>query len=816
LSGRITDEAGDPVPTASIYIRELNQGLIANNNGEFQVSLPAGEYHLEIRCLGYDSEEHLIRMNDEAVEWTVLLKRKDFQLQELQVQAGEDPAYAMMRKAIQKAPYYQYAVKESAYEAYVKGSGKILQVPELINKMSKGEMDMYKGKLFMQESFSEYQFIAPDSLRQNVIAYSSTFPNMNNPQAALAVGMSSLYYPMFGAAVSPFNPKAFDYYRFRYEGYDEENGQIINKIRIIPQWKDPKLLEGVIYLADDEWSVRNAELTLYANMATIRYALNYHWVTGDVYLLANYEAKIHFDVLGIIMDADFLSSIQYKDIQVNDSLMALQQKQQTIAERKTKKSLEIKNDGNIRRTVDSLSVKRDSAYWASVRTVVLNEEEIRSYERKDTIQAYADSLERSENRHTFKASDLLTGGSLGADSSRLHFRYGGLLGALKEYNFVDGFQLGQSPVFDFKKKRNTGWIVSPSLHWATARRSLLWQTDVRLDYAPKRLGRLELSAGRISEDFSGPVGASRIAHSVFNFYWGYHYINFYDKSYGRLSNQIDAANGLQLTVTLESAERQALTNHTHWNLFGKKEPWVSNIPDYAYPLNSEYIRLTQYGVHLKYTPEYYYRMQKGKKHYVRSRFPTFELDYRQGLRFPYHFPPGGGDFSLFRRLEASIMQEVKLGLFSRLNYTVVAGTFLNDNPFNYIDYKHFNVTGYVSVKPFETAYALLPYYRYATNSYWLQAFVNYNTDYLLLKRLPFLQGKMFTETLQVKFLHTKEKQLYSEWGYSVDLRMGVGSVGLFAAFDAFQYNGFGARFSMPLMNILTGKGDVPREITLSF
>ncbi|MDR2626898.1 MAG: DUF5686 and carboxypeptidase regulatory-like domain-containing protein [Dysgonamonadaceae bacterium] len=807
LNGRVTDEAGHPASAASIYISEQNRGLIANDNGEFQVRLPDGEYHLEIRCLGYETANRTVRIDGETKELTVQLKQKDFILKELTVQAGEDPAYAMMRNAIRKAPYYQSVLKESVYEAYVKGSGKMTHIPELINKMAKGEMDMYKDKLFMQESFSEFQFIAPDSLRQKVIAYSSTFPNMNNPQSALAVGMTSLYFPMFGTAVSPFNPKAFDYYRFRYEGYDEENGQIINKIRIIPKLKDPKLLEGVIYLADDEWSVRNAELTLHTNVATIHYTLNYHWVAGDVYLLSGYEAKIHFNVMGLKLDAGFLSSLQYKDIQLNDSLMASQQKQQAAAKRKAKKSLEIKSDSRILRTSDSLALKRDSAWWAAVRTVTLNEEEIGSYQRKDTIQAYTDSLERAEDYRPFKAMDLLMGGSLGNDSSFLRFRYGGLLGALKEYNFVDGYYLGQSFTLDFRKKRNTGFLVSPSFYWATARRSLLWKTDVIVDYAPRRLGQLMLSAGHVSEDFSGPAGTSRLVHSLFTFFGGYSYIKFYDRIYGQLSNRIDVANGLQLTVEMELADRQSLDSHTNWYLFGKKEPWESNLPHDAYLPDGEYSRLAQYSAHLEYTPEYYYRIRDGKKRYIRSRFPTFELDYRQGVRFP-----SGGDYSLFRQLEASATQDVKLGLFSRLNYTLIAGKFLNDNAFNYIDYKHFNLSGYVTVKSWNTTYALLPYYRYSTSDYWLQAFVNYNTDYLLLKRLPFLQGKMFTETLQAKFLHTKEKPAYSEWGYSVDLGLGVGSLGLFAAFDEWKYAGLGVRLSIPLL----GKRDGTREITVAF
>jgi hypothetical protein len=92
----------------------------------------------------------------------------------------------------------------------------------------------------------------------------------------------------------------------------------------------------------------------------------------------------------------------------------------------------------------------------------------------------------------------------------------------------------------------------------------------------------------------------------------------------------------------------------------------------------------------------------------------------------------------------------------------------------------------------------LPYYRYAAKDYWLQAFVNYNSDHLLFRRLPFLQGKMFSESLQGKFLHTKEKPFYTELGYSVDVGMGMGSVGVFAGFEGMGYVGIGVRASVPI------------------
>jgi hypothetical protein len=303
----------------------------------------------------------------------------------------------------------------------------------------------------------------------------------------------------------------------------------------------------------------------------------------------------------------------------------------------------------------------------------------------------------------------------------------------------------------------------------------------------------------------------RLVNSIYSLFVGKNPAKYYDKQYLNLSNQIDLANGLQLGVGYELSKRKEVENHTTWNLFGVQNKWspnIPNIPDYPNMPFEEYENLSKYTLHLNYTPEYYYRIYGGKKRYVRSRFPTFELDYQQGLSTFTDRP------SEFSRMELSIHQQIRMGLFKRFNYTLIAGKFFNNSAFNYIDYKHFNTSEeIVTFKNWNHSYALLPYYTYSTNKEWVQAFVNYNTDYLLLKRLPFLQGKFFTESLQAKFLHTPDKKYYSEWGYSVDLPQNIGGVGVFVSFDSFDYNSFGVQVSLPLFR---AKEDKSVSIEVSF
>ena len=793
LKGRITDVNGRPVASASIYISEIKQGVISNSVGDFQIKLSPGIYHIECSCIGYETEKKEIMVSDDIFNIEFILLDKIIQLPEVVVKVGEDPAYAIMRKAIEKAPYYQSVVKESSYEAYTKGSGKLIGSPKTIEKMAGEDLSYFKDKLFVQESVSEFKFTAPDKYEQTIKAFSGTLPNNFDPKDALSTGMISLYQPMYGSIVSPLNPKSFSYYRFRHEGYEEDNGRIINIIRVIPKLNDSKLLEGVFYIADDEWNIRHAEYTVHLPFFQSDYVINYHPVVDGIYLATNYQVKMNVNILGIKINLDFLSSIQYNDIQLNDSLITAENSIEK-PEKKTKE-LEIKDDNRFKKTVDSLAAHRDSIYWSEVRTIALNEEEQMSYVRKDSVQAHVDSLVRAEENPKFKFSDLITGGTIGRDSAFVRFHYSGLMDLLTEYNFVDGVWLGQSLSFDFRQKKYAGWKFDPFIYWASARKTLIWKTDFSLDYAPEKLGQLRMSAGKVSEDYSGNAGIDRMVNSSFSIASGRNYAKLYDKAYGRLSNQIDISNGLQLLIEMEYSDRRYLDNHTTWNLFGIKDRWHSNAPEYNRPLNELYSRLAKGSIHLQYTPEYYYRMYSGRKLYVRSRFPTFEADYQQGIN-----GFSDGNYSTFSRLELSINQTVSLGIFDRFTYRFAAGRFFNDNSFNYIDYKHFNTGGdvWLNFSDWNRSYALLPLYTYSTNKNWIQAFATYQTDYLLIKRLSFLQGKLFSESVHAKFLHTPDKRYYSEWGYSIDLFGGIAVAGMFFSFDSFQYNSFGLQLSLPL------------------
>ncbi len=63
ISGKVTDERGEPLPGAQIVLPVLNTGTTSNQSGEYQLQhIPAGRYQLICSFIGYATEEFKIEL----------------------------------------------------------------------------------------------------------------------------------------------------------------------------------------------------------------------------------------------------------------------------------------------------------------------------------------------------------------------------------------------------------------------------------------------------------------------------------------------------------------------------------------------------------------------------------------------------------------------------------------------------------------------------------------------------------------------------------------------------------------------------------
>jgi hypothetical protein len=173
---------------------------------------------------------------------------------------------------------------------------------------------------------------------------------------------------------------------------------------------------------------------------------------------------------------------------------------------------------------------------------------------------------------------------------------------------------------------------------------------------------------------------------------------------------------------------------------------------------------------------------------VRSRFPTFTISYKKGLsgvlgsNASYHLFSGG------------INQRIETGNGSTLHYRLESGVFFNVNDISFSEFKHFNTQPLlVQFTGFENSFQLLDFYTYSTSRNYIEGHVQYQTDLLLLKRLPWISNTIWNENLYLNYLHTPALKNYVELGYGLGQIYLMGNLSVFGSFENGRYRSVGMR-----------------------
>lgn len=846
LEGRITDQEGKGVEGATVYVKEAAQGCAADERGAFRIPLPTGNYSCEISCLGFEKQFLQVEVKEGMEPLLIRLEPAVYQLREVNVSSGgEDPARYIMRHAIAKAPYHRNQVRRYVSEVYTKGTARLDKVPRLLmlGADARKEIGPMIGKLFLLESVMEIEFTAPHKYERKILAFSSTIPDNMDPGDALNIITASIYDPSVMNVVSPLAPGAFSYYRFKFAECYSEGKMTVNKIRVEPRKKNSQLLDGWIYIVEDDWSVVNFDFVIKVMGITARLKGVFHEVKPTVFLPTSYDIDVNVKTFGVRAGGKYYSSVKYKEVEAisedrelaggdfpeiqkekgeirkpsakrekaEKQLEALASKEKLTTReayrmaRLTQQLLEPQRSDTLpsleireiqqqdKVTVDSMATRRDSSYWVKMRTLPLRKEEIVSYQIKDSLTEVVqrnyretDSLRRF--RKKIGLGEIVEGGErrLG---KQVFLSYDGLLKAVPEYNFVDGFRIGQGFDLHFRLKRGKDLHLRPSLYYLTARKTVWWEIKGQYDYAPMRSGRLTLGFGEVSADYKGERGSLRLENSLTSLVCADNFIKFYGKRYIGLQNEIDLLNGFNMLLGGNYEKRQVLGNHISYNFY-KKDP-ESNSPvtegGRAMPDNTA----LSFFVQAQYIPRCYYRVENGRKKYVRSAWPSFAARYERGI------PVGPSEYrSAYDRLEVGVAQRIKLGIFNRIQYRVAAGKFFSRKELYFPDFKHFTTTGWILNRDeFAGGFFLTDYYELSTNDRWLEGALNYTSSYLLVKRLPFMQRFFFNEALHLRYIWTPAMRNYEECGYSIGLET-LGRVGVFFGFDRKGYRGTGFRISV--------------------
>jgi hypothetical protein len=454
IKGRITNESGEAIQYATVYIQELRQGTTANIKGDYEIKLAPGKYQVTYQSLGYGPVIYNVTLTDQPVTKNIVLPLQYYMIPEVRITAtGEDPAYGIMRKAIGMAPYYLNNISYYKADVYLKGNVVVNKIPKLLQKAMKAEAKkdeaeggtgiiMKEGDVYLMESFNEVEFTAPDKYVQKVISVNSTFPESQDNVSPMDFINASFYQPMIAdMAISPLSPQAFSYYKFQYLGATPQGPYTINKIRVVPKMKSQQLFDGIIYIIEDLWCIQSLDLTNDNIMGKISVKQLYIPVKDDIWMPVSHNFLINVGILGVRVDVSYGGSVKYLDVKPNTSLkkpesvtsdfyrmqaqtpgeLPVSKSQQKIEEilqkddlnnrdmvklsklmdqeskkaqpDSVRKNLEIKDNTSL--TVEKDANKKDSTYWSEIRPVPLSDIETKSIRLRDSIKTET-SLRKSQ------------------------------------------------------------------------------------------------------------------------------------------------------------------------------------------------------------------------------------------------------------------------------------------------------------------------------------------------------------------------------------------------------------------------------------
>ena len=856
FKGQITDASGSPVSFATVFIRELKQGTLANEDGFYELRVPEGVYTCQFQSLGYETAIIEITIGAGTNTYNITLHEKTYELMEVTVSGNnrEDRAYGIMRRAIAMAPYYLNQVSEYKADVYLKGSFQVIKISTLLKRLAREELkDVKSGDTYVEESFNEIEFFAPNKYNQQVLKRTGSMPNSENGSPMQLV-TTNIYDPnAFPATIiSPLSTSAFTHYRFTFEGSVRENDRIINKIKITPAHRSKQLMSGYIYIVDDYWNVHSMDVSGEFLMGiNFRLQVNFGEVNAYIWMPISHIIDMDGSILGNKGAFHYVSSVKYNHIIENTSirkpdalLLAEQQhkamqelrpppvaltgtpepqsrtsaridalmekenlsnrdayqlarlmQQEAEAQKSENKSLDLtatfRNEYTT--TVDSAANERDTEYWEMIRPVPLTSAELKSYQEKE-IKLGNSSQEKDSvnNKNRGAVSKVLFGTNIKLGENGGTLRYNGLILSKFGFNTVDGFYVGQGLRYN-KNFTNNQLTITPEAVWAIDRKALMWNVNALLEYSPQlKRGAAQLRFGKMTEDFNNNISLP-LENTISSLFFRRNYLKLYENSFVEAVNAIDITNGLRLNTGVKYNRRVMLDNTSDYSFyFRDKREYTPNIPVTELETTLSNHTAAVFTLNVSYTPQHYYRIVNNRKRYVRSDFPTFSATWQKGVSGVFN---SNSDFD---RIAFSIRQEIETGFLQRFNYYIVGGTFVNRKSLFFPDFQHFNTLEMpVTISLSQQSFKLLEYYRYSTSGKYFVAHAHYETPFLLLKFLPYIGDRiLWREGVQLNYLHTGEIKNYTEFGYTIG---GLAwRAGVFAGFENLKYRSFGFKLTVPV------------------
>ena len=396
VRGTVTDgETGEPLPFVNIVFKGTTIGTISDVDGNFFIQAHVDSDTLEFSMMGYTP--YFYKVNKESFqEINVVLDADNYELGEIVVHPGENPAWRIMRNvAANRKKNDPDRLDSYKFEVYNKMEVDINNIHgDFTDRgilrnfsfiMNYADTSAETGKVFLPvmitESLSDVSYRKSPQRKKEVIK-ASKISGVENESVSQYTGQMYInaniyknYIPAFGHEfVSP----VADFWKANYKFYlldsAYQDGHYLYHISFRPKHKQTYTFSGDMWIADTTWAVKKVQ----AKMATdvnINYINNYiitqeYDFVDSTWFLTKEEMFMDINFTDSTMGFFGRKTMTRRNVEINptftDNTFSQVAVEETIVE-----------DG---------ANQKDDSYWAESRHESLTEKERNIYQMVDSIK----------------------------------------------------------------------------------------------------------------------------------------------------------------------------------------------------------------------------------------------------------------------------------------------------------------------------------------------------------------------------------------------------------------------------------------------
>lgn len=698
FKGIILDEQNNPIPFASVYVKNSTIGTSTNLKGEFKIDLPKGNYDIVFSFVGYQTIEQNIEISRSSVtEVNIVLKESLGSLGTLEVYSDKkDRAKEIMGEVRKKRSEYSRAIDFYVCDTYLKTTlDKKVQLNEDSIKPEEQELSysedinqfFKKENLNLIEAISKTYHKAPGKYREDFSGFND-YSETKGKSQSVTLGISygeediatviqavsnpniiyndilscdfnfyknQIEFPelTIQPLLSPLAETSALTYRFDLEGSFYEDSVLIYKIKVAPTFITDAAFNGYIFVEDSTWIVRTLDLSI--NSQALHFCEEFHIIQNYKEIGENIILPVRRDINYVIKSgSSFIlgkTRVEHRNYIVNKP------------EAETKWTNEVKSFAPD-------AYEKPATFWAEKRLLQLEEKELKFIDVCDSLadyfssEEYLNKADSSFNR--FNKWSPLIGFGRRNSFKRTEWYISGLLEQVNPVG-IGGYRHKLPARFQKEFKNNYKLETDGHIDYGFRNNDVKGKLGVGLTYVPKKFVRTFIRAGDYYDQINNYASFSQV-------FSGSNYVRNVNFS---VAQRMEVINGLFAELTLNYSDQRPLTNvvPSNWSqeLFG-----TLNTPvDFDRYIKSEVV------LELKYRIKQKYMFKENKKVILESNYPVLTAKYKKGI-------PGLFDSEVdYDFLELGASHEWKLKRFGLSAWQVNYGTYLNKQNLRVLEHKYF-------------------------------------------------------------------------------------------------------------------------------